>query len=215
VSDLTCREVADSAPGFALDILDPSARAQVAAHLIRCAGCRETVTGMQDSAARLLDLGAGWGEETEWPDWPEQADLPPVRPARRRLRLVTTMAAVAVLLVGTTLGPEIEQAASTSERPVATAVIMSGGQAVGSVHLYGGPVPAIGIQVTHLPVAGPLNVLLVSRDGRSHRLGRLQLAGGAGSWVGPDPVPAAEVNGLALVDGTGNDVAFAGSIQGK
>ena len=227
MNDLTCREVADSAPGFALDILEPAARAQVAAHLIRCPGCRETVSGMQDSAARLLDLGDPWSEAewpggaewselpggpdwSDWPEWPADTDLPEVRPARRRLRVAVTMAAAALLLVGTTLGPEFEQAATTPAKPVATAALIAGGQPVGTVRIYAHPTPAIDVQVSGLSASGTLTVVLVTADGRVHRLGRLQLARGRGAWIGPEPVSAAQVNGVALVDPSGADVASAG-----
>jgi hypothetical protein len=190
-----------------LDILEPSARAQVAAHLIRCDDCRETVSGMQDSAARLLDLGSPWDPQ----DWPEPADVPPVRPARRRFRVAVTVAAAAMLLVGTALGPEIEQVASRSEGQLASAVLMAGGQPVGSVHLYGGPTPAIDVEVTALSAAGPLAVVLVTRNGKSQRLGQMQLAGGKGRWIGANPVAATDVNGLALDDQAGNILALAGA----
>ena len=213
--DLTCVEVNDSAPGFALDILEPDARARIAAHLIRCSGCRETVTGMQDSAARLLDLRegeeSGWDAPPwpEWQDWSDEAEGPAARPARRRLRVVVTIAAAALLIVGTTLGPEIEQAASTPEKPVATAVLLAGSQPVGAVDVYAGRIPAVDVHLQGLPESGRLDVVLVSRDGTARQIGTVRVSSGRTAWVGPDPVARAELTGVVLVDSGRHEVAAA------
>lgn len=216
MNDLTCREVADSAPGFALDILEPTARARVAAHLIRCAGCRETVTDMQDSADRLLDVGSEWaGSESARSDWEheynwvDEGEPAPLRPGRRRFRVALTVAAAAFLLVGTTFGPEIEQLTSTPEKPVASAVLMSGQQAVGVVRFYAGQSPAIDIQVDRIAASGRLSVVLISRDGTARKVGELQLGHGEAAWLGPDPVARAELTGLVLVDSGHHQVAAA------
>lgn len=213
--DLTCVEVNDSAPGFALDILEPGVRARVAAHLIRCPGCRETVTDMQDSAARLLDLdpadppGCDDPPWPEWQEWEDEPDWPAARPARRRLRMVVTIAAAALLIVGTAIGPELEQAASTPEKPVATAVLLAGSQPVGAVRVYAGRVPAVGVQLRGLPESGRLDVVLVSRDGTARRVGSVRVSSGRTAWVGPDPVAQAELTGVVLVDSAHNEVAAA------
>jgi hypothetical protein len=209
VPDLTCREVTDSAPGFALDILDPRVRARVAAHLIRCPRCRETVSGMQESAARLLDVGGGAGPDWGEPDWPTEMDLPSARPARRRLRMMVTLAAAALLIVGTTFGPELEQAASHPENPVASAVLLAGNQPVGSVHVYAHPNPAVEIQLTGGPVGGRLDVVLLARDGTARKIGAIQVVKGRAAWLGPDPVAQTELTGLLLVDSSRHEVASA------
>jgi hypothetical protein len=201
VRDLTCHEVTDSAPGFALDILEPGARARVAAHLLRCTDCRETVSDMQDSAARLLDVGGDTGAGWDEPEWPLEAELPAARPGRRRLRMVVTLAAVALLIVGTTVGPELEQASSRPEKPVASAVLMAGNQPVGSVHVY--------TQLAGRAVGGRLDVVLLARDGSAHRVGTIQVFKGQAGWLGPDPVAQANLTGLVLVDSSRHEVASA------
>ena len=197
--DLTCAEVADAAPRFALDILEPQARADVAAHLLRCPTCRVEVSGMQESAARLLDVGADdrrglpWAEEPYGPpDWPgpsEQSGGRPVAPGRRRLRLVLTLAAAALLMVGTTFGPEIQQASSRTGPLVARADILAGDRQVGTVSIFAGSgsgstarVPALEIVVEGL--AGPrVTCELVGADGRVTPLGTIRLYGGRATWA--------------------------------
>ena len=241
---LTCDEVADAAPRFALDILEPQARADVAAHLLRCPACRAEVTGMQESAARLLDVdsddrsgmpwaeepigpqgavgsGVGWGLP-DWPDgpWsegsspdrdgtgPDHEEGGPIRPGRRRLRVALTLAAAALLMVGTTFGPEIEQASSHPATLVARAAIMAGGRQVGTVSVYSGPTPAIEIVVQGLPGAR-LTCERVGADGRVTPLGQFRLYGGRATWAAgyhPSAVALAEV---LLLDGSGHVVAQA------
>lgn len=205
VGDFSCREVTDSAPAFALDILEPNARARVAAHLIRCPECRETVTDMQDSAARLLDLGEPWMEEA----WPDEDGAIDSRPPRRRLRVVLSLAAAAMLLVGSTLGPELETAARGPDKPVASAVLLSAGQPVGAVRFYSGTRAGVEIEVRGLAGKGSMSVVLVTREGRARQIGQLVVTKGQAGWFGAEPVALADVEGLVLLDANRNQVASA------
>jgi hypothetical protein len=223
VQDLTCDEVNDSAAGFALDILDPAARASVAAHLIRCPDCRDTVSGLQDSAAQLLDMGAApapehtWsaGErpESDWADDPwDESDWTVrrvVRPARRRLRLVVTVAAAALFLVGTTFGPEIEQSSNTVGPAIASAPLVSAGSTVGSVRFYAGRAPAVEIEIDGLAVSGRLACELLAPDGTIFPIGDLLVIAGRAGWSAPDRVSPAAASEVLLVDGAGHVVAAA------
>ncbi|MDE3205207.1 MAG: zf-HC2 domain-containing protein [Acidobacteriota bacterium] len=241
---LSCLEVTNSAPGFALDILDPATRAQVAAHLLRCDDCRRRVTSMQSSAAELLDLNrgdgppsgrrpeswsagwggeswsAGWGGEPDVPsdwaapddaDWLEDSDgsTPAVRPVRRRLRTVLSVAAAALLVVGTTLGPELEQAASHPENPTVTARLMAAGSAVGTVALFTGAVEAIDVAVEGLSESGTMDILVVDRSGTATSVGQIEVSRNRGAWLGHPPVLLGSLTSLVLVDGQRREVASA------
>lgn len=203
VRDLTCSEVADSAPGFALDILEPQTRARVAAHLIRCQDCRRTVTDMEESAADLLDLDG----RMEW-TYPEEAyEVAEVRPGRRRLRTVCTMAAAAALFVGTTFGPEL--ASHRSAQPLASGVLMAGEQPVGTVQFYAGGPAVIEVQADHLPASGTLGVVVGYIDGSATRIGDIKVRSGRASWAGTEPARPAGVSSVALVDSELHPVATA------
>lgn len=210
--DLTCSEVFDAAPQFALDILETSRRAEVAAHLIRCSGCRDTVTGMQASAAELLDLdGADW---RRLPPDPLLEPVPgvavPVRPGRRRLRLVVTMAAAAALMVGSALGPELEAAASRHRpAPTARADLLDGAVTVGYVDFYSGRTPALDVQVLHGPARGQVVFEAFNLDGTVSRLGSIELYQGRGYWSLAQPLDLNAVSSLALADGRGRVLASA------
>lgn len=225
---MTCPEVADSAPGFALDILDPATRAKVAAHLIRCDECRETVTSMQCSAAELLDLtgptdwdppawtAASWSPEWDDDDldqtgWPDRRRG--VRPGRRRFRTVVTMAAAALLIVGSTFGPELEQAASHPETATDTVELTASGVAVGTVRLFTGRVQAIDVSVRHLPESGTMDVVVVDRTGLATAVGRIEVARSRGAWLGHPQLSLAALTDLLLVDSGHRQVAAAALVS--
>lgn len=203
--DLTCLEVADSAPGFALDILEPEKRAWVAAHLIRCPECRRAVTDMEESAAELLDIEGQdpWTDE----DWTARPDLPPLRSGRRRLRMVVTMAAAAALFVGTTFGPEMGM--HQNGQPVASGVLLAGNQTVGTVRFFAGGTPVIEVRADHLPASGKLGVVVAYRDGSARRIGDIQVRDGHASWAGAEQGGGAGPTGVVLVDSGLHQIAAA------
>ena len=224
MGDLTCDQVNEAAAGFALDILEPAQRASVAAHLIRCGTCRQAVTQTQKSAAELLALdGAAasieplpWADrswsDSPWDDddWTPSGGIRPVRTGRRRFRMVMSMAAAAVLLLGTTLGPEIEQAARPTQHPVATALLLADDQPVGIVNFYSGHPPLIEIEARHLPTSGKISCEVLAGDGTVLEVGSFKVYGGQASWA--RRVSQGEPSRVVLVDHTGTVVASA-SVQ--
>jgi hypothetical protein len=244
VHDLTCDEVQDAAPQFALDILEPSARADVAAHLIRCPGCREDVSEMQESAARLLDLSevpptgpAGsrpggtvpggprpalpasgeryfdeyfLGDEYFGPGPGASAAGEGVRPGRRRVRLVITLAAVAALVVGTALGPELSRPLGRPAVPLASAQLLQTTRAVGTVNFYAHHTPAVELAVKGVAAKGWLTCELVGLDGTVVALGSFKLYEGSGYWGSTTRLDPTRVASIDLVDAAGHLVAAAG-----
>ncbi|HET9076630.1 MAG TPA: hypothetical protein VFN68_06845 [Acidimicrobiales bacterium] len=206
--DLTCAEVLDAAPPFALDILEPSRRSLVAAHLIRCPECRDTVTGMQASAAALLDLdGADWSRPCEArpvPDGPPAAGL---RPGRRRVRLVMTVAAATLLVVGSAFGSGMGGTGRHSPTPVTRAPLLEGGRTVGYVNFYSGRSPALDLQVAGVAAHGSVTCETVGLDGTVTRLGSFGLYQGHGYWATTTPVDPSGVSSVVLVDGQGRTLA--------
>lgn len=205
--DLFCYEVADSAPGFALDILEPQMRARVAAHLIRCPECRQSVSDMQDSAAELL--GSADGADWERQEWTADEGSEELRPARRRFRMAVCVAAAAVLFIGTTLGPELGQGERGAVRPAGTGVLVADGQTVGTVQFYTGRSPIIEIRADHLPASGTVGVVLAYTDGTARRIGEIQVRGGRATWAGSEPSATTSVTSVVLVDSTLHPVASA------
>lgn len=209
--DLTCDEVQDRAPSFALDILEPTARADVAAHLLRCAGCAREVSGMQESAAELLDLSDPDGRFEGWQaggyEHPYPGDEEP--PRRRRFRLVAAMTAAAMLMVGTTFGPEIGATNAPRAIPVASAPLTSGDSPVGYVYFYGGSRPVLVVDVSGLDTKGRLTCAVAGTDGSTLRLGSFKLVGTRTEWAVTDRLPPSATADVVLLDPAGQVVASA------
>ena len=203
---LTCDQVHDAAAGFALDILDPARRAEVLAHLEYCTECRDEVAGMQLSAAQLLDISGQdpWGPEA----WADDHDIE-VRPARRRLRVMLSMAAVVVLLVGTTLGPEIAQSARSTAIPTEQSPLMSNNEAVGSVLIYAGHSPLVEVAVNNLANAREITCELVTTTGTIVKLGSFKLYKGRGAWLGTPHESPQQIASILLLDQAGRQRAEA------
>ncbi len=208
--ELTCDEVLDSAPQFALDILEPGRRSEVAAHLIRCPGCRSEVTDMQESAAALLDLdGADWTHPPA-PSRPWSTPVStPARPARRRIRVVITLATAALLLVGSAFGPEIEAASTRQPSPAARAQLLDGTRPVGFVDFYTGRQPALELQLLGISTSGPAIAETLNVDGTVTRLGSFAITDGRGYWALGTPLDITRVSSLMVVDGRGRVLASA------
>lgn len=208
--ELTCDEVLDAAPQFALDILEPGRRSEVAAHLIRCPGCRTEVTDMQESAAALLDLdGADWSRPVQFErPWPPSGPGP-ARPGRRRIRVVVTLAAAALLMVGSAFGPEIQAASTGHPTPLAHAELLDGSRPVGYVDLYSGHQPTMEMQVIGLSASGQVLAETVNVDGTVTRLGSFGVSAGRGYWALGTPLDMSQVSSVMVVDGQGRVLASA------
>jgi hypothetical protein len=117
------------------------------------------------------------------------------------------MAAAAVLLVGSTFGPELAQSSHSADAFL-TVPLLAGSRTVGAVRLYASP-PAIALEAQGLDVAGPLGVVLESSDGTAMRLGEAVLDHGHTAWLGRNPLRSGHPTGLVLVDGALHQVASA------
>lgn len=251
---MTCAEVDESAPGYALDILDAGQRSSVAAHIQDCPRCRETVTRTQASADRLLDIGSGGyappepvRTETFWApapsgwlvdgtgvdggdgpgydaslggglagdsvlpaDWfVDGGDPPSARPGRRRLRAAATMAAVMVLVVSTTLGPEIGQITRPGAHPTLQVPLTAGAVGIGTVRLYSGSPPALEISLSGLPTSGTVRCELMGAGGRIVDLGEFRVVAGKASWAAVEPKSMTQPSSVLIVDSADKVVASA------
>jgi anti-sigma factor RsiW len=214
MTDLTCRDVQDSAAEYALDILDSDQRSAVAAHLIRCPDCRAEVETMSGVSTRLLELVPG----TEPPLGFDQRVLAQVRQDRkvgrrwvsRRPRLTAGLAAAVAagaLVIGS-LGWFERESSSHPARAVLAADFMQAGRNVGEVYATASP-NWVSMTVSGARGAEKVTCQLVRRDGSITTLGSFDLVDGSGSWGAPDPAGFAGAAGARLVDSTGKVIATA------
>ncbi len=207
MTDLTCVEVHESAAEFALDILAPTERAAIAAHLLRCPMCREEVTEMQATADRLLALVP----PTEPPVGFEQRVLDRVgvrrRSKRRPLRIVLTAAAAAVIAIGTAIGVSTA-GSSHSKMVLAEAEFHQAGHEVGEVYLYPGKPDWIVMSVHDASDASRVTCEIEGRDGTMTNLGTFRLVKGKGTWGAEYPAGMNAAT-VYLVGDSGNIMASA------
>jgi Putative zinc-finger len=208
VDEMTCAEVNEWAPEFALGTLSPDEREAVADHLEACPACRLEVESMQSVGRQLLDLVPG----TEPPLGFDRRVLSRVgsnlRPARRRFRLVAILAAAAVIAVAATIGVEVSRT-SHPAAVLASAVLYEGGNAVGHVYVRAGNPPWIMMTMHSVGADGKVTCEVVGKDGSVTNVGTFWFEYGRGAWSTPDPALKSGLAGVRLVDDQGGVVASA------
>jgi hypothetical protein len=208
VHEMTCFEVNESAPEFALGILTPEEQESVGAHLRACPTCRLEVESMQSVSDQLLDLIPG----TEPPLGFDRRVLSrvgsPLKPARRRFRMIATLAAAAVIAIAATIGADAGR--SSHPAPVlASAVLYHGSERVGQVYVRGGNPPWIAMTMHSVATDGKITCEVVGTDGSVTKVGTFGFEYGRGSWSTPDPAIRSGLAGVRLVDDHGDVVASA------
>lgn len=220
MTDVTCAEAREAAAEYALDILEPAERSALAAHLLRCPGCRAEVDAMSGVATRLIGLVPG----TEPPlgfdkrvlarvhDVPAGSRSHPLRRLRGgRARLLAGIAAVAAVVFGSVgwLMGHSAHSSSYSHRPLTDAAFHQSGRTVGEVAAYRDN-PMWLTMTVHDVKGGPrVTCELVATDGRLTDVGSFDLVDGTGSWGAPDPRGLAGISGARLIDSHGRILATA------
>jgi len=224
---MSCEEVCDALPEFVLDILAPKARAAVASHVQRCVTCHAELAATEQSAARLLgpleapggddgyDGYEGVGDDVYYDPGEgiyhritDCGSSPPrLGSGRSRLRMAVTIAAAGLLIVGTTLGPELSSLGSRVV-PVAQAQLLtSSARTVGYVYFLPGGEHDVDVQLDGARGFSALTLELVRTDGRFVNVGSFAVSGGHASWVAPSGVGASEVSEVIVLGPSGRKVA--------
>jgi hypothetical protein len=217
----SCTRVRDSAAEFALDILPPIERSAIAAHLLRCASCREEVDSLVGVGARLLELVPG----TEPPLGFDRRVLARMHLAhprsrrhvigalgRRRPRLLVGVAATAAA-VAVALGPlGLYPGRETDHTPsgaILAAEFHQGSHDVGMLYGYPGSPPWFSMTVRGATGSDTVTCELVGKDGSLTPIGSFVLVRGRGSWGAPEHGGFANVAGAQLVGSDGRVIAWA------
>lgn len=206
MSALDCSQVRELAPEFALGVLDGDARADIVAHIDRCAGCRSLVTELSETADALVLLAP----EAEPPPGFERRVVARITDGRRRSRWRTTklvaLVAAAAVIVSVVTVRVIDSARSDGSTAAAVATVpMVGdnGIAVGQVKVvdHAGTV-SLAVAVRYALPDGDYRVVLAPQSTPREVLGTMTVSDGKGVWAGTgrhDGRPAA----LELVDDAG------------
>jgi hypothetical protein len=212
MNELSCEAVQESSAEFALGILPPSARARVAAHLLRCPDCRREVEEFGRLGDRLLDLVPGV-------EPPLGFDRKAVRrmggggsvgwiTSLARRRGVLTVAAAGVAAVAAALIAVVAISGGHKHYPThLEASLTSGGHPMGSVYVGGSP-PWLTMRL-HGVEASVVTCQLLESDGQTVAVGTFGLVHGSGTWSAPEPVPLGQITGIRVVTPSGSTVVSA------
>ena len=191
-----CAPTADLLPELALGILGGGERAEVLAHLDRCASCREQSAEWAATADVLPMLLT----EAEPPVGFEARTLERLRadrdrvPRRSRMqRLLAVAAIVAVVMIGTIATVRIIDArdaeSSSDAKPVVTSAEMIGrsGHGAGAAFMTTGDDQYVFLDVDYGVKSGVYRIEVVDGANRATPIGNVSIKEGQGAWAGELP----------------------------
>jgi hypothetical protein len=218
---VSCRQCREVAAELALNVLPARERVGVLAHLDACAGCRDTVSAMTDTADRLVELLP----DAEPPVGFEHRVMTALAPARRTRR--RWVPAAAVLLAITLAGggwiagrsyhevPPAESDAQAGLRTVMFAPLTTGGRQVGQAYVYPGQASWIYLSLDGAAgavdntIIGTIRCELVRHDGSTTPVGTFTLTSDHRAWATPVAVDRDTLSTVRLINSEGQAVATA------
>jgi len=205
-----CAQVRDLVPELAMGVAPGEQRAAALAHIATCSDCRTVLELTTDVVDELLMLVP----EHEPPAGFEARVLAAIGAStgpRRRVR--SWLAAAAVLLAAAGGGLAVRWADHDERRLAgeyrrtldvangsslrAAALVTSSGARSGDVFAYAGDPSWVFMTIDGAP-SGTYEVRLVTRDGRTHRIGECWVQGGRGSWGTAVDVPIGSVERIEM-----------------
>ncbi len=177
------------------------------------------MAGAQKSAAELLDgpiPSFDTCDEEDYEDDDDEFDPGGIQedwhpsPRRSRLRMVVTIAAAGLLIVGTTLGPELSQASSARAVPIAqTPLLSANGSTLGYVYIFAGNSHEIEVRVLGVEGVSRLLVELLGSGGNEINAGQFSVVSGHGAWAESMSSHASKLAEVVVLDTSGRQVASA------
>jgi Putative zinc-finger len=214
-----CAAVAERLPELALGILSGADRADVLAHLDRCASCRAELERWAATADLLPALlgeaepPAGFEIRTLERLRAEQA-LEPRWPVWRRV--LTVAAVVAMAMIVTLAGVRLIDAGNDGApnrlgETEMTSVPMVGrsGHHAGDAFLTGGDDPYVFLDVNYGVGTGRYEIEAVDQANHTTRIGAVDVDEGHGVWAGELPAGVADPQMLRMVDADGKVFCWA------
>ena len=191
-----CAPAADRLPELALGILGGAERADVLAHLDRCATCRDASAGWAatvDALPALLgdaEPPSGFAARTAER---LRADRSRVPRRSRLARILTVAAIVAAVMIVTLATVRILDARTSDPAPTArdvTSAPMVGahsGNRAGAVFMTSGEERYVFLDVDYGVRSGTYRIEAVYPGDRVTRLGEMAVTEGSGAWAGAAP----------------------------
>jgi hypothetical protein len=214
-----CASTAERLPELALGILSGAERADVLAHLDRCASCRaelESWAATADALPMLLgDAEPPSGFEGRTMDRLRTAQaLEPRWPVWRRVLGVAAIVAMAMIV--TLAGVRIVDAGNdgssgnVAETEVTSAqMVVRSGHRAGDAFMTGGKDRYVFVDVSYGVGSGRYDIETVDHANRATKIGAVDVTEGHGAWAGEVPEGAAEPQVVRMVDADGKVVCWA------
>jgi hypothetical protein len=225
---VNCSEANTMLDELALDVLPGDHRAALLAHLQECAGCRQLLDELSETADDLLLAGPasdpppGFEDRVfeRMPDARERAgrgrDVGGRRGRRtmvRRPGLAAAAVAAALLIVGGIGGAVIGRSTTGNETTAGefrtVRLISASGTDIGDVSTYAGPSPWFFMRVEGTLADGTYNCVLDMADGSTVPVGRLWAFNGHGGWGEHLSVELRQARVARLLDKQGTTLASA------
>ncbi|MBV8993011.1 MAG: hypothetical protein JO287_04755 [Pseudonocardiales bacterium] len=212
---MSCRQCREVAAELALNVLPAGERVGVLAHLDACAGCRDTVSAMTDTADRLVELLPD-AEPPVGFEHRVMTALAPTRRARRRwVPAAVVLLAIALAGGGWIAGrayhkvPPTESDAQAGLRTVMFAPLTTGGRQVGQAYVYPGQASWIYLSLDDNDIGGTIRCELVRRDGSTTPVGTFTVTSDHRAWATPVAVDRDTLSTARLISSSGLTVATA------
>jgi hypothetical protein len=217
-----CRELADLAAELALGAVTGRERAEAAAHLERCAACRERVGRLMTTGERLVGLLPGTepppGFEARAMAWtgPDDHPGPGGRPhrARRMLAVVVATLAAAMAGLGGGWGMRAAGRAPAAALLSSAALISAGRQPAGTVFAYRGSPRWLYMSVDLRAGNGTVTCQVVGLGRHVTAVGSFWLTDGYADWGSPIPADIRQLAGVRLITPGGAVLATASFPRG-
>jgi hypothetical protein len=227
---VNCSEANTMLDELALDVLPGDQRAALLAHLQECAGCRQLLDELSETADDLLLAGPAVAPPTGFEDrvleqvqgsardrgvrGRDERARPRVPRMPVRLRgLAAAAVAAALLVVGGIGGAVVGRSTAGNESATAefrtVRLISTSGADIGDVSTYAGPSPWFFMRVESGLADGTYNCVLDMSDGSTVPVGRLWALNGHGGWGEHLSVDLAQARVARLLDKQGTTLARA------
>ena len=220
MSVLTCAEVRELAPEFALGILGGAERAEVVLHVNGCARCQAYVSELTEAADVLPQLvpevepPAGFEQRVRCSGSTRTGAGHAAGGSRRSRR---SAAAVAIFSITVVRVVESDDTSNVASGPTATTISRQPAKPVAVAMEGGAPQTAAGwayvanrhgvaISVNYGAVSGNYLVQVTPRRGAETTIGTMTIDATRGSWTGRSPEPLGAGSRIALVDAAGHEV---------
>ena len=214
-----CEQHQEALSELALGVLTGRDRARALDHVDSCPRCAEELEQLSRAADAIVQAAAEaeppLGFEVRLFERMGVADVRRKnrrRPPRWAVGALSAAAAIVALAIGLSVGLSSSTPPTTTAAPTRGTVaanLVEDGTVVGRVAAHGGAHPWMWMMLVDSNAQGPVNCIIVTSDGVSHRVGSFVAKKGYGAWVAPLRVDPKDIRSAEVVAPSGTVIATA------